>query len=105
MTTTNDPGTAPATKDADTRKIEACTSALVYLGRQIQENPDVCYYIGFGTESFHRIAVALATLTDRSVDEVEAALREDRQPSYRRREPEVVILRKRVDELRELTGQ
>lgn len=72
-----DPGTAPPTEgDPHDRKLKACESALFYIGRQIQENPDVRHYLGFGTEMFHRIAVAIATLTDKPSDEVEQALRE-----------------------------
>lgn len=100
-----DPGTAPPTDgDPRDRQLKACERALFYIGERMQDNPDVGYYLGYGTEIFHRIAVAIATLTDKPLDEVEKALREDRQPHYRRRQPEVIRLREKLDELREQFG-
>jgi hypothetical protein len=71
--------------------------AIAYLMRRLGEDPDVAYYLGYGTESFRQLCLAQAALTGKSFEEVERLARIDRQPSYRRREPEVLMLRKRLN--------
>lgn len=84
---------------------DAAEKAVLYLAQRIGEDPNVGYYCGYGTQVFYLTAQALAALTGKPLDAVEKELREDRQPSYRRQEPEVIRLRERIDELqRELDG-
>lgn len=67
---------------------------------QIQENPDVRYYCGWGSQIFYLLVRAEAAHLGKPLEEIDAARRIDRQPAYRRREPEVRLLRKERDELR-----
>ena len=75
-------------------------AAVKYTLDQIQENPDLHYYAGWGTQVFYLLILAEAAHLGRPIAEVEAARRLDRQPSHRRREPEVLRLRDERDELR-----
>lgn len=79
---------------------EQLYAAVKHTLDQIQENPDVHYYCGWGTQIFYLLIMAEAAHLGKPLDEVEAARRKDRQPSYRRREPEVIRLREQRDELR-----
>lgn len=72
-------------------------AAVKHTLDQIQENPDVGYYCGWGTQIFYLLIRAEAAHLGKPLDEVEAERRKDRQPAYRRRDPEVHRLR---DELR-----
>lgn len=75
-------------------------AAVKHTLDQIQENPDVHYYCGWGTQIFYLLVRAEAAHLGRPLVEIEAERRTDRQPSYRRRQPEVVRLRDQRDELR-----
>lgn len=79
---------------------DAAEKAVLYFAQRMGEDPNVGYYCGYGTEVFARTAQAVASLTGKPLEEVEKALKEDRQPSYRRQEPEVLRLRDQIDELR-----
>lgn len=79
---------------------QASERALTYFVERLQDNPDVRYYCGFGTEIFYRTAQAIAAITGKPMEEVESVMREDRQPAHRRREAEVHTLRDKIDELR-----
>lgn len=95
--------TAPVAAPLDPR--EQLYAAVKHTLDQIQENPDVHYYCGYSTQIFYLLVRAEAAHLGKPLDEVEAARRIDRQPSYRRREPEVLRLRDQIDELRrELDG-
>lgn len=80
-------------------------AAVKHTLDQIQENPDVRYFCGWGSQVFYLLVRAEAAHLGKPLEEIEAARRVDRQPSYRRCEPEVLRLRDQVDELRrELDG-
>lgn len=79
---------------------DAAEKAVLYLASRLQEDPNVGYYCGYGTQVFYLTAQAVAVLTGKPLPEVEKALREDRQPSYRKQDPEVIRLRDQIDELR-----
>ena len=74
-------------------------AAVAHVLDQIQVNPDVHYYCGWGTQIFYLLVRAEAAYLGKPLDLVEAERRLDRQPSYRRREPEVCRLRDQRDEL------
>jgi hypothetical protein len=74
--------------------------AVTYLLDRQQENPDLHWEIGFGTEAFRRLCVAEAAATGRPLEEVEKERQRDLQPAHDRREPEVLRLRKELEELR-----
>jgi hypothetical protein len=76
-------------------------AAIAYTLDRIQVDPDVRYYCGFGTELFYQLVQAEADYLGKPLEEIEAERRQDRQPSYRRREPEVVRLRDQLAELRQ----
>jgi hypothetical protein len=79
---------------------EQLYAAVKHTLDQIQVNPDVRYYCGWGTQIFYLLIRAEAAHLGKPLDEIETARRQDRQPSYRRREPEVLRLREKLDELR-----
>lgn len=87
------------TKPAPTER-DQLYAAVKHTLDQIQENPDVHYYCGWGTQIFYLLIRAEAAHLGKPLDEVETERRKDRQPSYRRREPEVLRLRDKLDELR-----
>lgn len=76
-------------------------AAVKHTLDQIQENPDVHYYCGWGTQIFYLLIRAEAAHLGKPLAEVESERRKDRQPSYRRREPEVLRLRDKLGELRQ----
>lgn len=80
------------------RAEELALDAVVYLLRRIGEDPDLGYYLGFGMESFRRLCLAWAAHTGRPLAEVEEEAWRDRQPPHRKREPEVLELRKRLEQ-------
>jgi hypothetical protein len=75
-------------------------AAVKHTLDQIQENPDVHYYCGWGTQIFYLLIRAEAAHLGKPLEEIETERRKDRQPSYRRRKPEVLRLRDKLDELR-----
>jgi hypothetical protein len=76
-------------------------AAVSHTLDQIQVNPDVRYYCGWGTQIFYLLIRAEAAHLGKPLAEVEEARRKDLQPPYRRREAEVLRLREQRDELRE----
>jgi len=75
-------------------------AAVSHTLDQIQVNPDVHYYCGWGTQIFYLLVKAEAACLGKPLDEVEKERRKDRQPAHRRREAEVLRLRDQRDELR-----
>jgi hypothetical protein len=75
-------------------------AAVKHVLDQIQENPDVRYYCGWGTQIFYLLIRAEAAHLGKPLEEIENERMNDRQPSYRKREPEVLRLREKLDELR-----
>lgn len=86
----------PETDDAR----DVLYAAVSHTLDQIQVNPDVHYYCGWGTQIFYLLIRAEAAYLGKPLAEVEAARRKDLQPSYRRREAEVLRLMDLRDELR-----
>jgi hypothetical protein len=70
--------------------------AIAYMLDQIQINPDLRYYAGPGTEVFRLLCAAEAEIRGKTESEVEGVRSLDLQPSYSRRSPEVVYLRRLV---------
>jgi hypothetical protein len=89
---------------ADPDRIDVLYAAVKHTLDQVQTNPDVHYYCGWGTQIFYLLVRAEAAYLNRPLADVEAERRKDCQPSYRRREPEVERLRQKLDELRDQTG-
>ena len=79
---------------------EKLYAAVKHTLDQIQENPDVRHYCGWGTQIFYLLIRAEAAHLGKPLDEVETERRKDRQPAYRRREPQVIRLMDQLDELR-----
>lgn len=77
---------------------EAAHAAVKYILDRIQTDPDLYYYCGFGTQSFHLLTVAEAARTGRPLAEVEKERQRDLRPEHRRREPEVETLRRKLEE-------
>lgn len=78
--------------------------AVRYLLDRRQEDPDLGYYIGFGTEAFRRLCVAEAVHLGEDLAAVEQRRLQDRQPPHRRREADVVRWRPVVDAAIETHG-
>lgn len=83
----------------DTEAREKLADAVKYVLNRIAEDPGARWVMGWGTESFRRLCVAWAAHTGRPLHEVEEEARVDRQPPHRRREPEVLELRKRIQSM------
>lgn len=79
---------------------DAAEKACEYILRRMQEDPDVRYYLGPGTESYRLLCVAAAEWTGMPLAEVERKCAIDCQPAHRKREPEVLRLRKEIEALR-----
>jgi len=73
--------------------------AVKYALDRSQTDPDFHWVCGWGSEAFHRLCVAEAAYLGKPLEEIERERKRDLQPDYRRREPEVLVLRKRVEEL------
>lgn len=101
QTTGNPEASRTASQDGGSQSVrDQLYAAVKYTLDQIQENPDLRYFAGWGTQVFYVLVRAEAAHLGGSVHDVEKARREDRQPVYRRREPEVLRLRDQIDELR-----
>lgn len=70
--------------------------AVMYLIRRLQESPDVRYYLGSGTEAFHRIAKAYAHITGKALDVAGQEILSVKPHG----EPDVLRLRDMLDEER-----
>jgi hypothetical protein len=79
----------------------AAQKACAYLLNRIQTDPDVGYYLGFGTQSFDMLCAAEAEFTGKTLEEVQELRGQDLQPAHRKREPKVLELEARVEELQE----
>lgn len=90
-----DPALLPETKST----MDMMYLGIKYLLDRLQEDPDVMWYCGPGTETFRRLCMAEAAYLGCPLKEVEKARMVDLQPSYRKREPEVIELRKRLEAL------
>lgn len=75
-------------------------AAVKHTLDQIQENPDVRYYCGWGTQIFYLLIQAEAAHLGKPLAEIEAERRKDRQPAHRRRAAEVLRLMEQRDALR-----
>ena len=73
-----------------------CTKAIAYAIRRVQTDPDFRHYM-LDTETLAKLCEAYAALKGESVDEVRKVCRHDMQPEHRRRKPDVVICRDRID--------
>lgn len=78
-------------------------SAIRYALRRMRTDPDFRHYM-LGTETFAQLAEAYALLTGKDVAGVREFYSMDAQPVHRRREPDVVVLR-RLGEERELNPE
>lgn len=103
-TTASSAGVVVTAVETTPETVEALYEAVKHTLDQIQINPDLHYYAGFGTQVFYLLVRAEAAHLGISLDTVETARRKDRQPDYRRREPEVLRLRDQLDELRQQVG-
>lgn len=74
-------------------------SAIEYVLDRSQVDPDLGYLIGIGSESFVRLCAAEALALGELPTVVALRRDVDRQPAHRRREPDVVVLRARVEQL------
>lgn len=79
--------------------IDPLYEAVKYVLDRVQTDPDVRYYCGWGTETFAKLCRAEAQHLGKPLAEVEKRRMVDLQPVYRKREPEVVVLRHRLEEL------
>lgn len=68
--------------------------AVRYALDRIQVDPDVRYYCGWGTEIFRRLCLAEAEHRGVPLEEVEKERSRDLQPEHRKRDPEVLTLRR-----------
>lgn len=78
---------------------EALYSAVKYALDRGQTDPDFGYYCGPGTEVFHRLVVAEAAHLGQPLEEVEGQRGRSLIPKHRRQEPEVELLRTKLQEL------
>jgi hypothetical protein len=83
--------TAPAT--------EGLYEAVKYVLDRSQTDPDLGYYIGPGTQAFYLLCKAEAAHTGKPLEQVERERGRDLQPEHSKRDPEVLTLRERVQEL------
>lgn len=75
----------------------AAQKACAYILNRIQTDPDLRYYAGPFTETFHLLCAAQAECTGRPLAEIEAARAMDLQPQHRTRQPEVLALKARLE--------
>lgn len=71
--------------------------AIRYVLDRTQIDPDLRYYLGFGTEAWARLTHAEAMATGDQTESVRRRRDVDRQPAHSKREPEVLTLRKRLE--------
>jgi hypothetical protein len=79
----------------------ALCEAVKYVLDRSQTDPDLGYYLGPGTQAFYLLCKAEAAHLGKPLQEVEAQRRKDLQPAHCKREPEVLRLRKELDEARQ----
>lgn len=87
---------ALAVKTVAHDRLEVADRAVTYALNRIQTDPDVRYHCGFGTEMFARLCAYEALRKGWELEEVKADRDRDLQPSYRRRDPEILVLRARL---------
>lgn len=88
--------TEPLTPEAQA----ALLDAVRYVLDRAQTDPNLGYYLGPGTEAFHRLCRAEALATGRAIADVERERGRDLQPAHDRREPDVLLLRRELDRYR-----
>jgi hypothetical protein len=77
----------------------AAERACAHILSLSQTNPDVGYLIGPATESFELLCAAQAEYTGEPLEQVERERGRDLQPEHRKRQPDVVVLKARVQDL------
>lgn len=85
---------------ADDSATAALYESVKYVLDRSQTDPDLGYYVGPGMQSFFLLCKAEAAHLGRPLAEVEKARRRDLQPAHSKRDPEVLQLRKQLEELR-----
>lgn len=78
--------------------VDPVYGAVRYLLDRVQTDPDLRYLL-LGSEAFARLCQAEAHATGRPLGEVRSARERDAQPAHRRREPDVLALKRRVEQL------
>jgi hypothetical protein len=76
----------------------ALYEAVKYTLDRSQTDPDLGYYLGPGMQAFFLLCKAEAAFSGQPLADVEAGRRRDLQPAHRKREPEVLELRRRLEE-------
>lgn len=79
----------------------ALYEAVKYVLDRSQTDPDLGYYLGPGMQAFYLLCKAEAAYLGKPLAEVEAQRRKDLQPAHCKRDPEVLRLRKELDEARQ----
>lgn len=82
------------------RQMTAADQAVRYILDRIQTDPDFYWVSGPMTQTFHLLCVAESEFTGKRLDQVEAERSRDLQPPHRKRDPEVLTLRKELETLR-----
>jgi hypothetical protein len=95
---------------SDTEDTIEDTSATLYRAvscvlDRIQDDPNIRYYCGSGTEIFTLLAMAEAAYLDKPLVEVEEYRLKDLQPEYRRRDTDLAVMRRKRDELQTILNQ
>ena len=79
-------------------KNAALYRAVRYALNRQQEDPDFRWTCGWGTQTFYLLIQAEAAQLGKPLEEVEKRRMVDMQPPYRKREADVVVLRRRLEE-------
>jgi len=75
---------------------EAALKAVRHVLNRRQLNPDLGYYIGYGTESFDLLCAAEALVTGEPVEVVQERRSQDMQPTYRKVKRRELQLEERI---------
>jgi hypothetical protein len=81
-------------------QVAALYKAVKYVLDRSQTDPDLGYQVGPGMQSFFLLCEAEAAFLGKPLTEVEPQRRKDLQPEHCKREPEVLRLRKELEEAR-----
>lgn len=84
---------------ADAALVERADLAVFHILDLVQLNPDVRWHLGFGSESFARLCRYQASRRGQDEETVRNERSRDLQADYCRRDPEILVLRSRVEEL------
>lgn len=77
---------------------EPAIAAVLYVLNRIQVDPDLAHHM-LRTEAMHRLCLAEARRFGQELEEVRARREEDLQPSYRKRRPDLVVAREKLERL------